>query len=77
MVIAEAMILGTPVVSTDCPSGPAELLSGYPERLVPVKNATLLAEVMQQAINQKDASEISGAIFDLQDIFLQYHSLIE
>jgi len=26
--IAEAMVLGVPVVSTDCPSGPAELLDG-------------------------------------------------
>lgn len=27
--IAEAMALGVPILSTDCPSGPAELLSGH------------------------------------------------
>ncbi len=46
MVIAEAMILGAPVVSTDCPSGPAELLVGHPERLVPVGDTHSLSNAM-------------------------------
>ena len=43
-VIVEAMTAGIPVVSTDCRSGPAEILEdGRYGRLVPVGNATALA----------------------------------
>ena len=42
--IVEALAVGTPVVSTDCPSGPAEILGfGRWGRLVPVDDATAMA----------------------------------
>lgn len=56
--IAEAMVLGVPVVSTDCPSGPAELLdatetvafdgvhAGKYGLLTPVGRPDLLAQAM-------------------------------
>lgn len=49
-VIAEAMVLDTPVVSTDCPSGPSELL---PEKnLVPVNDVAALADKMTAIMAQ-------------------------
>ncbi|MGF1480915.1 MAG: glycosyltransferase [Cyanophyceae cyanobacterium] len=46
-VIAEAMAVGTPVVSTDCPSGPAEILdNGQYGHLVPVGNSEALSQAV-------------------------------
>jgi glycosyltransferase involved in cell wall biosynthesis len=43
-VIVQALASGAPVVSTDCPSGPNEILAGVPRgRLVPVGDARLMA----------------------------------
>jgi glycosyltransferase involved in cell wall biosynthesis len=51
-VIVEAMACGTPVVSTDCPSGPAEILeNGRWGLLTPVGDAKALAETMNSALN--------------------------
>ena len=52
-VLVEALICGTRVVSTDCPSGPSEVLCGELARwLVPMNNATALAERMQTALQE-------------------------
>jgi len=53
LVIAEALVLGTPVISTKCPSGPSELL---PERnLMPMDNVGAIAKKMRQAMNNPQA----------------------
>jgi len=50
-VLIEALALGTPVVSTDCPSGPREILSrALPECLVPVNDAPALARTIAQVL---------------------------
>lgn len=57
-VLIEAMGCGLPVVSTDCPSGPAEILNnGEFGTLVPVNDAEKLAQAMEQALNTKHDPE--------------------
>ncbi len=50
-VLIEALALGTPVVATDCPHGPAEILEGGRwGRLVAVGDEAALAEAMRDAV---------------------------
>ncbi|AKS42756.1 Glycosyl transferase group 1 [Wenzhouxiangella marina] len=59
-VIVEAMAQGTPVVCTDCPFGPAEILEGGRfGRLVPVGDEVALAEAMGDVlVNPPDSANL-------------------
>jgi len=57
-VIVEAMACGTPVVSTDCKSGPNEIIEdGRNGFLVPIGDYHALAEKMLELINNTDLRE--------------------
>ncbi|WP_151479471.1 glycosyltransferase family 4 protein [Streptomyces albicerus] len=52
MTIVEAMRCGLPVVSTDCPHGPGEIIdNGVDGRLVPVGNVGAIADGLLELIN--------------------------
>jgi len=48
IVILESMALGTPVLSTDCPTGPGEMLAGGVGRLVPTGDPRALGDALAE-----------------------------
>jgi len=51
-VLIEALYCGVPIVATDCPSGPVEILEGGEHgRLVPVGDPEALAEGIAAALD--------------------------
>ncbi|MGG0716047.1 glycosyltransferase [Robertmurraya massiliosenegalensis] len=55
VVVAEALAVGIPVVSTDCPSGPAEILAdGKYGLLSPVRDYQTLALNIVETLNNED-----------------------
>ena len=58
-VLVEALACGTPVVSTDCPHGPAEILDhGRIGRLVPVRDHAAMASAILDTLARPLPSEI-------------------
>jgi glycosyltransferase involved in cell wall biosynthesis len=57
-VLVEALACGCPVVSTDCPSGPSEILGGGQwGRLVPVGDARAMADAILETLDNPTAKE--------------------
>jgi glycosyltransferase involved in cell wall biosynthesis len=58
-VLIQAMACGTPVVSTDCPSGPREILQdGHWGRLVPVGDVTRMAEAIKATLEHLNPPDV-------------------
>jgi glycosyltransferase involved in cell wall biosynthesis len=70
VVIIEALACGTPVVSTDCPGGPAEILDrGRYGPLVPVGDAVAMADTVQRILASppsRQMLQVRAAQFDLE-----------
>lgn len=78
-VLIEALACGCPVVSTDCPSGPREILQdGEYGRLVPVGDVHVLAEAMSEALDREydpDRLRDRAAAFSLDLSVKSYRAL--
>jgi glycosyltransferase involved in cell wall biosynthesis len=78
-VLVEAMSLGTPVVSTDCPSGPREILkSGQYGQLVPMDDPDAMALAIQNSLANGSTRplEESWKPFELDFVTDQYLSML-
>ena len=59
-VLIQAMACGTPVVSTDCPSGPSEILdNGRWGRLVPVGDVEALSVAMDETLDEPTHPDVA------------------
>ncbi|WP_218080018.1 glycosyltransferase [Anthocerotibacter panamensis] len=80
-VVAEALGAGTAVVSTDCPSGPAEILGwGRYGTLTPVGDARALAQGIVRTLQKPPGSEglrQRARAFSLMAIVEQYCEVLE
>lgn len=64
-VLIQAMACGTPVVSTDCPSGPSEILAGGVwGRLVPVGDVEAVARAIEATLTSKTNPDVASRALD-------------
>ena len=76
--LVEALACGCPAVSTDCPSGPSEILED-PDLLAPVGDPEALARVMLRALARpadKAALRANAARFDLESAMDGYGKVV-
>ncbi|EHP40136.1 glycosyl transferase group 1 [Cupriavidus basilensis OR16] len=84
LVLLEAMAFGLPVVSTDCETGPRELLdSGHDALVVPVDDSDGMAQALLRLIvHQEDATRLGKAArqkahrFSMKRIVSQWQALL-
>ncbi len=81
-VLVEAMFCGTPVVSTDCESGPAEILeNGKYGYLVEVGHAESMAQAIVDTLQKKpvgsEALKQRASTFSLENSLAKYMELLK
>lgn len=78
-VLVQAMAFGTPVVATDCRSGPSEILCGGRfGHLVPVGDVNALADALEQALKeprQEAAQEYARRVYGAPSAAAAYRAL--
>jgi glycosyltransferase involved in cell wall biosynthesis len=78
-VLVEALFCGVPLVATDCPSGPREILkNGQYGQLVPVENTDSLSQAIINALdgNIRPIPQNSWQAFTLDSVIKQYVSTL-
>jgi glycosyltransferase involved in cell wall biosynthesis len=78
-VLVEALYCGAPVVSTDCPSGPSEILQdGRYGQLVEVGNVASLAQAMEKMLDNTTSAPAreSWQPFELETVVDQYMRIL-
>ena len=77
-VLIEALALGRPVVATDCPSGPREILEGGKwGKLVPPGDPEELAKGILTALQESASTSVRLEPFTLEHAAAQYLALLE
>ena len=85
LVLVEAMVCGTPVISVDCPAGPGEVLNGGEfGLLVPNDNPAALADAVERLMDDpmlaqglSEQGYERAKVFDVKTIVPQWESLLD
>ena len=78
-VLIEAMCCGVPVISTDCPSGPREILQdGKYGQLVPVGDINAIANAIHNVLDHPDKRTPRESVrrFELETVANQYEKVL-